>query len=69
MTDNKTVMTEMWACSNCSSKFEFQKLKCINGANQFGVACPNCESGLHLYKLETDAVEIAEYNGEKGAMQ
>ena len=62
-------MEQEWGCTNCSSKFLFKELKCIDGANQFGVACPVCASGVHLFKPSTQTVLIEEYHGEKGTIQ
>ena len=65
----RDVMEEEWGCSNCYHKFKFKDLKCVDGANQFGVACPQCCSGTHLFKPSTEAIIIGEYHGEKGTLQ
>jgi len=66
MTDT---MEQEWGCTNCSSKFKFKDLACIDGANQFGVACPVCKSGIHLFKPDAEAVVLTEYHGERGTGQ
>lgn len=65
----RDVMNEMWACSNCSSKFPFKELECVDGANQFALACPNCKGGVHLHKLEDVEKSIPEFHGDKGILQ
>lgn len=62
----RDVMTEMWACLNCSHRMPAAEIICIGSAPAGqGLVCPKCRSPNIMF-ANGEATDVPEYFGEIG---